>query len=507
MEERYLALKRANNSLVIEKPTPMPEALKRTSSITPAPKSTRFMLFGGGNFIRAFAGWMIDLLNQKTPYEGGMMIVKPTKGRDYTTLREQEGLYHVILNGQQDGQLIDERHLVTTVTDIVHVYDQWKEFLQSAQNIDLKYIISNTTESGITFVESDRISDAPPSSFPAKLCLWLKQRMDHFEGDPAAGVVCLPCELSADNGASLKACILQYADLWQLESSFKDWVSNHCTFCNTLVDRIVTGYPSKDEAVHHDKVGALDQLMAVGEPYHSWVIEGPSYLAKALPFQEIGLNVKWVDDLTKYREQKVKILNGAHTSMVPTGHLAGMVSVKETIDHPQVGKYINELLQEEVWPTLDFDKAELAEFTGKTMDRFRNPFLFHKLLDIALNSISKFKARLLPSFLDYYSLNGVCPPRITFAFSSLLLMYRGQWEGNTIPLRDAPEVLTFCQVLWEESEDHQEVVEKFLAKEDFWGQDLNEINGLAQLMVHYLSAIQQDGVLASLSLIKSYAKT
>ncbi|NRB48476.1 MAG: tagaturonate reductase [Saprospiraceae bacterium] len=485
----------------------MPEALRRTSAIPSAPSTTRFMLFGGGNFIRAFAGSMIDLLNKKTSFEGGMMIVKPTQGRDYSALRQQDGLYHVVLNGQQDGQLIDEAQLVTTVTDIVHVYDQWKEFLASAQNKALRYIISNTTESGITFLETDQANDAPPSSFPAKLCLWLLQRFEHFGADPATGVVCLPCELSADNGTSLKTCILQYADLWDLDPSFKDWIHSSCTFCNTLVDRIVTGYPAKDEAKYHDKVGFVDHLMAVGEPYHSWVIEGPSTLAQDLPFQEIGLNVKWVDDLTKYREQKVKILNGAHTSMVPTGHLAGMLSVKETIDHPELGAFIAELLEGEVWPTLAFDRADLADFTTKTMDRFRNPFLFHKLLDIALNSISKFKARLLPSFLEYYELNGHCPPRITFAFSSLLLMYRGQWAGEVIPLRDAPDVLAFCQTLWEESEDHLELVQKFLAKEDFWGRDLSEIQGLVDLMVKYVQAIQQEGVLASLTHIKSFANT
>lgn len=482
--------------------------LKRTSATSPVPSSTKFMLFGGGNFIRAFAGWMIDLLNQKTAFEGGMMIVKPTPGRDYSALREQDGLYHVVLNGQQEGKIIEESHLISTVTDIVHVYDQWSTFLDSAQNPDLTYIISNTTESGISFVEQDQKNDAPPSSFPAKLCLWLKHRFDHFRGEASAGVVFLPCELSADNGASLKNCILKYIEAWELDLEFERWVTDCCTFCNTLVDRIVTGYPSEKEATEfHQKLGAIDKLIAVGEPYHSWVIEGPASLAEALPFQQIGLNVKWVDNLTKYREQKVKILNGAHTSMVPTGHLAGLVSVKEAIDHPELGVFIEELLEEEVWPTLAFERSDLADFTAKTMDRFRNPFLFHKLLDIALNSISKFKARLLPSLLDYYQQKGSCPPRITFALSSLLLMYRGQWGGKSIPLRDAPAVLSFCQGLWEETEDHKEIIEKFLSKTAFWSQDLNQINGLADLMLQFVDAIQQEGLIASLPLVKSYANT
>ena len=485
----------------------MPQTLKRTSTSPPLPSSTKFMLFGGGNFIRAFAGWMIDRLNQETSFEGGMMIVKPTPGRDYSALRAQDGLYHVVLNGLQEGQVIDESYLISTVTEIVHVYDEWNTFLGSAQIADLKYIISNTTESGISFLDHDQVTDAPPSSFPAKMCLWLKERFDYFQGEASAGVVFLPCELSADNGSSLRACIQRYIDLWQLAPAFKSWVIDHCIFCNTLVDRIVTGYPSQKEEEFHQKLGAADQLIAVGEPYHSWIIEGPSTLAEALPFHDINLNVKWVDDLTKYREQKVKILNGAHTSMVPTGHLAGIVSVKEAIDHPELGTFIEELLQEEVWPTLAFARTDLEDFTAKTMDRFRNPFLFHKLLDISLNSISKFKARLLPSLLQYYELKGSCPPRITFALSSLLLMYKGEWDGNSIPLRDAPEVLSFCRLLWEESDDYRAVIEKFLAKEEYWGQDLNQIEGFADLMLQFVQAIQQEGVIASLSLIKSYANT
>lgn len=483
----------------------MPELLKRSSSIPAAPTTTQFMLFGGGNFIRAFAGWMIDLLNKQTDFVGGMVIVKPTAGRDYSDLRAQDGLYHVLLNGQQDGQLVDEAQLISSVTDIIHVYEQWNAFLASAKDLNLKYIISNTTESGIRFVATDQLDQSPPSSFPAKICRWLFERFKQFAGDPAAGSVFLPCELSADNGSSLKECILQYIDHWQLAPDFKDWVEQHCLFCNTLVDRIVTGYPSKDANKHHEKLGYRDQLLTIGEPYHSWVIQGPPQLAQALPFDQIGLNVKWVEDLTKYREQKVKILNGAHTSMVPTGHLAGMVSVKETIDHPALGAFINNLLEEEVWPTLAFEREELSVFTEKTMDRFKNPFLFHKLLDISLNSISKFKARLLPSLLDFYQQKGVCPPRITFAFSALLLMYRGNWQGQSIPLRDAPEVLTFCQSLWMEADDHQEVVEKFLANTSFWGQDLNQLSGLADLMVQFVQAIQQDGILASLTQIKTFA--
>lgn len=483
----------------------MPEVLRRTASSPKAPSPTRFMLFGGGNFIRAFAAWMIELLNEKTTFEGGMLIVKPTPGRDYTELREQDGLYHVVLNGQEKGHLVDEAQLISGISAILHVYDQWEAFLQTAQQRELKYIISNTTESGIAYEATDQPTDTPPSSFPAKICLWLFARFQHFQGDSQAGAVFLPCELTANNGADLRWCILKYAEHWQLPEQFIRWVQTHCLFCNTLVDRIVTGYPIQDEAKYQEKVGFQDKLLTVGEPYHSWVIEAPAQLGTALPFQDIGLNVKWVNDLSKYREQKVKILNGAHTSMVPTGFLAGLTSVKETIDHPQLGTFIHQLLEEEVWPSLAFDRSELAEFTTKTMDRFRNPFLFHRLLDIALNSISKFRARLLPSLLDFYAQKGFCPPRISFALSALLIMYRGHWQNEPVPLRDAPEVLSFCQTLWKATANHEEVVIKFLQNEAFWGQDLNKIDGLAGLMTTYVQAILNDGLLASLTQINSSA--
>lgn len=483
------------------------QRLNRTNKVATKYTTRKVMVFGGGNFNRAFGCWMIDLLNEKTDFEGGIILVKPTPGRDYTALREQDGLYHVVLNGVAGGQLVNETKLVSVIDQIVHPYLDWDQYLATAEEDSLRYIISNTTESGIQFESKDQPSDTPPSSFPAKVSLWLHHRFKHFSGAPDKGCVFLPCELIADNGNSLKDCILRYAELWNLSADFQDWVSAHCVFCNTLVDRIVTGYPSDNIDKIQSEIGLEDQMLVVGEPYHSWIIQGPQQLAEELPFDKIGLAVKWVDQLEDYRAQKVKILNGAHTSMVPIGYLAGKVSVKAAIETTEIGQFIEGLLQEEVWPTLDFSTEELQDFTSKTLDRFRNPFLFHKLLDIALNSISKFKTRLLPSLLGFVEKKGYCPPKISLALAALIVMYKGEWQGEKTPLRDNAEVLTFFQSLWANSTDLSQLVQQVLAQTQFWDQDLNAIPGLTKLVATYIQEIQAKGMVATLATVLSSTKS
>ncbi|MEZ5044650.1 MAG: tagaturonate reductase [Saprospiraceae bacterium] len=478
------------------------QMLNRTNAAAHRPSQDKILLFGGGNFIRAFAAWMIDLLNEKTDFNGGIVVIKPTPGPAYEDLLAQDGLYHVILNGIQDGQLLQDIRLIQAVTSSIHPYQAWEDYLALAENPTIRYLISNTTEAGIIYDPSNQVTDAPPQSFPGKLTLWLYHRFLHFKGDPKKGCIFLPCELSANNGDDLRHCILQYADQWQLSADFKDWLRAHSVFCNTLVDRIVTGFPEDRKAELSQKTGFEDKLMVVGEPYHSWVIQGPASLAKELPFHEIGLAVKWVDDLRPYREQKVKILNGAHTAMVPVGHLAGKVSVKETIEDPLIGRFIEKLLQEEVWPTLDFPETELADFTRKTMDRFRNPFIFHKLMDIALNSVSKFKTRLLPTLLEYHEHKGYCPPRITFALAALIVFYQGEWNGKSIALRDDASVLAFFKTAWARNEDDLNQLSRLvLGNTSFWGQDLNEVAGLTALTSQYIQDIREKGIDHSISLL------
>lgn len=483
------------------------QRLNRTNKVATQYTTRKVMVFGGGNFNRAFGCWMIDLLNEQADFQGGIILVKPTPGRDYTALREQDGLYHVILNGIEAGQLLSETKLISVIDQIIHPYLDWAQYLATAEEDSLRYIISNTTEAGIQFTSDDQAVDAPPSSFPAKVSLWLHHRFQHFSGAPDKGCVFLPCELIADNGDRLKDCILRYAQLWDLSAEFQDWVSAHCVFCNTLVDRIVTGYPTDKIDEIQSKIGFEDQMLVAGEPYHSWIIQGPKQLAEELPFDKIGLAVKWVDQLEGYRAQKVKILNGAHTSMVPVGYLAGKVSVKEAIETKAISRFIESLLQEEVWPTLDFSTEELQDFTSKTLDRFRNPFLFHKLLDIALNSISKFKTRLLPSLLGFVEKKGHCPPKISLALAALIVMYKGEWQGEKTPLRDNADVLAFFQSLWANSTGLTPLVKQVLAQTDFWGQDLNEIAGLEELVTTHIEEIQSKGMLAALATVVSSTKS
>lgn len=483
------------------------QRLNRTNKVATKYTTRKVMIFGGGNFNRAFGCWMIDLLNEQADFRGGIVLVKPTPGRDYTALREQDGLYHVILNGIEAGQLVSKTKLISAIDQIVHPYDDWDQYLATAEEDSLRYIISNTTEAGIKFESHDQSSDAPPSSFPAKVSLWLHHRFQHFSGAPDKGCVFLPCELIADNGDSLKSCILRYAQLWGLSTDFQDWVSTHCVFCNTLVDRIVTGYPSDKIDEIQSKIGFEDQMLVVGEPYHSWIIQGPKQLSTELPFDKIGLAVKWVDELEDYRAQKVKILNGAHTSMVPIGYLAGKVSVKEAIETTEIGQFIEGLLQEEVWPTLNFSAEELQDFTSKTLDRFRNPFLFHKLLDIALNSISKFKTRLLPSLLGFVEKKGHCPPKISLALAALIVMYKGEWQGEKTPLRDNADVLAFFRSVWADAADPSQLVKQVLGQTHFWGQDLNTIPGLHELVTTYIQDIQSKGMVATMAAVLSSTKS
>lgn len=450
----------------------------------------RVMQFGGGNFLRAFTDWLIEELNERAGFGGNIAIVKPTAKGDYNALRQQDGLFHVILNGLKDGQLISQKRLIQCVSKIIHSYQEWPAYLQLAENPQLRFVVSNTTESGIRFNPKDRMEDQPPEEFPAKLTLWLYHRFQLFNGDLSKICVFLPLELVEQNGDLLKQCILQYADLWKLGTDFKQWVEAQ-SFCNTLVDRIVSGYPKNEAEQISKELGVEDQLLVAGEYYHSWIIQGPKHVQEELPFAKTDLNVQFADDLEIYRKIKVRILNGAHTSMVPVAYLSGARTVLEAMQNDQVRSFIEQELYHEILPTLRFPEAELKSFVRDVLDRFSNPTLQHKLADIALNSTSKYVTRLLPSLLDYYDQFGKLPPRITFSLAALIRFYSGAWQGNSIPLRDSVERLDFFKKVWQEyGADLDNLVYQVLKNTDIWGMDLNRIEGLKQQLVTYLNQIK-----------------
>ncbi|MEM9931490.1 MAG: tagaturonate reductase, partial [Bacteroidota bacterium] len=410
----------------------------------------RVLQFGGGNFLRAFADWMIDVLNEQTDFNAGVVVVKPTPRGDYTDLRAQEGRFTVALDGIRQGELIRERRVVRCIQQVIQPYTEQAAYLATAESPALRFIISNTTEAGIRFREEPYpAAGEMPVEFPAKLCWWLHHRFQHFGKEGRGrGCIVLPLELIENNGDALRDCLLQYAKHWNLGEAFQQWLVTENHFCSTLVDRIVSGYPADRAAAIAAEVGAEDPLLVAGEYYHSWVISGPPLVQEELPFAQTDLNVTFTNDLDAYREIKVRILNGAHTSIVPTGYLSGIETVGDVMADEEMFGFLSGVLYDEIIPSLDHPAEELKAFAADVLDRFRNPSIHHKLLDISLNSTSKFRTRLLPSLLAYQEKKGSLPPGIVKAFAALIRFYRGDRKGESIPLRDAPERITFLQAEW-----------------------------------------------------------
>jgi tagaturonate reductase len=463
----------------------------------------RILQFGEGNFLRAFVDWMFDRMNEEVDFRTGVTVIQPIADGLAQKINAQNGLYTLFLNGLRDGKPYSEHRVIRCLDRCIDPYLNFREFLSTAENRDLRFVVSNTTEAGISFNGQDRISDTPPSSFPAKLTLWLYRRYGFFHGDASAGLIFLPCELIENNGDSLKECVLKCSDLWKLEKSFAEWVNNSCAFCNTLVDRIVPGYPKERASELTAKLGYEDSLMTEGELFHLWVIQGPETLREELPFHKCGLNVLFVNDVTPYRTRKVRILNGAHTSLVPAAYLLGVETVRESVEHPLLGAFLRQTLFEEIIPTLDLPKDELTAFADEVVERFKNPFIKHYLMSIALNSISKFQVRVLPSLLEYVKRRARAPENLAFSFAALIAFYKGKRGNDSIPLNDSPENLAFFKALWashDGSRDSlQRMVTKVLGQTDIWQTDLNEWKGLSLAVGGYLWKIETKGVEATLT--------
>ncbi len=465
----------------------------------------KIIQFGGGNFLRAFVDWMIQILNEEANFNSGVVIIKPTERGDYQTLKSQDGLYTVVLDGIINGELISEKRLIDCVQEVVNPYSEWDAYLALAESPDMRFIVSNTTEAGIKFNSQDNFGDNPPKEFPAKLTAWLYHRFRYFNGDASKGCVLLPCELIEDNGAALKKCTLQYADHWKLNDGFKNWIvaSNH--FCSTLVDRIVSGYPSDQVEGIQKELGYNDELLVTGEYYHSWVIQGNRVIQKELPFSKTGLNVEFVDDIGPYREMKVRILNGAHTTMVPVGYLAGIRLVEEAMEDPEVSHFVESLLLEEAAATLDFTEAVKTKFVSDVLDRFRNPLLKHQLISISLNSTSKFVTRLLPTLKDYLEKEGKLPKRIVFGLSALIQFYKGEFNGEKIDLKDDKNVLEFFASSYKKLDSNEltslEFVELVLKNKMVWGEDLTQIENLAKSVSTHLLHIKKKGIRKALKVV------
>lgn len=470
--------------------------LKKLNRQTAAIKQSRpikVLQFGEGNFLRAFVDWIVDILNEKTDFNGAVQIVQPIQEGMGAAVNAQDGLYHVVLNGIKCGERSQETRLITALAGVINPFENFQLYLQAAENADLKFIVSNTTEAGITFNSADNDPKILPASFPGKLTVFLLHRYQFFNGAPNRGLTLMPCELIEKNGENLKNAILQYISHWNLPDGFKDWILQHNTFCNTLVDRIVPGFPKDTIQQIQEAIGYEDNLVVMAEPFHLWVIEAPSSVQQSFPTDRAGLQVKFVKDLTPYRTRKVRILNGAHTALVPVAYLNGFRTVRESIEDPATGNFIRKAIFEEIIPTLDLPKDELQQFANDVIERFQNPFIKHELISIALNSISKYKVRVLPSVLKFVEIKGQLPDHLVFSLAALIRFYKGEWHGEIIPVNDTPDILKFFGEVWKKG-SLENVSRETLANISFWGRDLNQIKGLTERVTKHLTSLEKQSV-------------
>ena len=466
----------------------------------------KVMQFGEGNFLRAFVDDFIDIANEKAGFNGKVVLVQPIAQGLTELINRQEGLYTLYLRGSEKGVRVDDRRVISAVSRCVNPYENWDRVLEAARSADLEIIVSNTTEAGIVYDADSTFDQVPPHSFPAKLTRVLYERFTAGQ----KGIVMLSCELIDNNGRELLKCVNRHIDDWGLGDAFRRWVNEENIFCSTLVDRIVPGRirdPKEAEALAAAN-GYEDPLTDVGEVFGIWVIEGPDGLEDRLPFKKAGVPVIVVPDVTPYKKRKVRILNGAHTGFVLGAYLAGYDIVRDCMQDGTVLGYMNRMLYDEVIPTLPLDKKDLEEFARAVQDRFNNPFVNHELMSISLNSTSKWRARNMPTFLDYVKEKGMLPPCLTTSFAAYIAFYSNDVQaltdkglvcrrpkGNEYTVSDDRYVLEFY---WNHRNDSpEELVHAVMTNTEMWGQDLTETTGFEAEAVRILKQIRADGALAA----------
>lgn len=413
---------------------------------------SRVIQFGEGGFLRGFVDWMLQIANEKTDFDGGVTVVQPIKNGLCDVLAEQGYKYTHLCRGVE-GVFAKE---ISVITDCVKPYDDFEKYLNLANNKDFRFIVSNTTEAGISVNYDDKITDAPASSFPGKLTQLLLKRFESGLG----GFVFLPCELIDKNGTQLKKCILEYCKLWSLSDDFVCWIENENIFCNTLVDRINTGYPQGEDVSEYEG----DRMLNTSEYFHLWVIEGYLDLFKELPLDKCDLNVVLTDKLERYRTIKVRILNGAHTSMIPYALLNNVETVRECLESELISKHLHACLSEIV-ESLDIDRKECEDYARAVIERFSNPYIRHRCESISLNSVSKFKVRVLPSILDYEKKHGVAPKALIFSFAKLIEFYKkGKPNDDEVATRKLRELS----------------IREILSDSSLWGEDVSRFTGLVE---------------------------
>lgn len=477
------------------------KALNKTTAHK-AIRPEKVIQFGEGNFLRAFVDWIIYNMNEKTDFNGSVVVVQPIEKGMIDMLNAQDCLYHVNLQGLDNGEPVNSLTKIDVISRALNAYTQTDEFMQLAEQPEMRFVISNTTEAGIAFDPACKLSDKPASSYPGKLTQLLYHRFCHFQGDMSKGLIVFPCELIFLNGHKLKECILQYIDLWELGDEFKHWFLNACGVYATLVDRIVPGFPRKEIDAIKAKLDYDDNMVVQGEFFHLWVIEAPASIADEFPADKAGLNVLFVPSEEPYHERKVTLLNGPHTVLSPVAYLSGINIVRDACQHPVVGQYINKVMCEELMETLNLPKEELQKFAADVLERFVNPFVDHQVTSIMLNSFPKYETRDLPGLKTYLARKGELPKGLVLGLAAIITYYKGgvRADGAEIVPNDAPEIMALLKELWATG-DTRKVAEGVLAEESIWKSNLNTIPGLTDLVVQYLDSIQSVGMLETVKSI------
>lgn len=461
----------------------------------------RILQFGEGNFLRAFVDHFVDVMNEKAGFNGKVVVVTPRgTGKHWNVLNTQEGLYTLLLRGQEKGARIDDKRIISCISRCINPCEDHDEFLKCAANPELRFIVSNTTEAGIVYDPQCKMTDEPSSSFPGKLTRFLYERFKYG----LKGFIILSCELIDRNGDELLNCVEKYSEQWELPEDFKEWIRKENVFCSTLVDRIVPGFPKEEAGILWEKLGYRDDLMDAGEIFASWVIEGPKTLPDEFPADKAGLPVKLTDNVDPYKKRKVRILNGAHTSMVPAAFLTGRDIVRDCMGDDCIRGYMKTALYDEIIPVLKgLDEKELKEFTEAVFDRFANPFIDHELLSIALNSTAKWKARVMPSLLEYYEQKGYLPKVLTFSFAAYLSFYRcgrileqgalkGVRDGREFLIKDDEWVLE--EFIKLKDSQASELVIAITDNEKMWGDSLKKLPGFKETVINDLKLIKDVGM-------------
>lgn len=493
--------------------------MKKALNKLTAPKSVapeRIIQFGEGNFLRAFVDWIIWNMDAKTNFNGSVVVVQPIERGMVDWLNGQDCLYHVNLQGRLNGEAVNSLERIDVISRALNPYSQNAAFMALADQPEIRFVISNTTEAGIIFDPACKFTDAPASSYPGKLVQLLYRRYKTFNGDPKKGLILMPCELIFLNGHHLKECIYQYIELWKEDlgadyTGFKEWFTKYNYVCATLVDRIVPGFPRKDIAAIQEKVGYSDNLVVQAEIFHLWVIEKPENMSidelrEEFPAEKAGLHVLIAESEKPYHERKVTLLNGPHTVLSPVAYLSGINIVRDACNDPVIGKYIHKVQFEELMETLNLPMDELRQFASDVLERFNNPYVDHQVTSIMLNSFPKFETRDLPGLKTYLERKGQLPKGLVLGLAAIITYYKGGTRADGAPIQpnDAQEIMDLLIQLWATG-DTRKVAEGVLGATDIiWKeskQNLNEIPGLTDMVEGFLNDIQSKGMVETVKSI------